>query len=711
MLIDKYKIIKLVRDKKYSPMDAKQLATHFEIAEDDCNEFFEILDTLENSGEIIKIKKDQYAWPRKLNLLIGTLDAKPKGFGFVIPSDEKEKDDIFITEENMGSAMNGDLVVVRLPEKKVKKKKKFAGRLGSGKIVEILRRANETVVGVLKGSKRLNYVVPDNASLFKDIYVSDDDLNGAEFDDKVVVKIIQWPTRHLPPEGEVINVLGREGAPGVDLQSIVHQYKLPTRFNSDIEKEADDISKTIPDDVYEKRVNLKEETIITIDPEDAKDFDDAISLKKSGQNWLLGVHIADVSYYVKPGTLIDDEARIRGTSIYFPGEVIPMLPEKLSNGLCSLKQDEDRLTKSVFLTYDSKGNLLKTEIRNSVIKVTKRFNYKEVTKYLEQIDNDEEPDIDSTLLKLLKNTRALAQILFVKRLGRGSIELDLPDVDLKLNEDGEVIEVEKCVKDVSHSIIEEFMLVANEAVACYAEKKRIPCFYRLHEEPDEDDMREYARFIKGILGKKIDPYNMKHLQEVLEEVNGEYESYAVNIMLLRSFKRAIYSISGRSHYALALENYCHFTSPIRRYPDLVVHRALDAHLDETSKKDGDMSSKEIMRELANHCSVVERRAEDAERDLIKIKLIEHMENRVDEKLDGIITGVEEYGFFVQLEENLLEGLVHVKTLTDDFYDFSREKMTLKASRKKKCYRIGDKVRIKIHKVDKLKKQIDFRVAE
>lgn len=710
----KKNVIKFIRSKKYSSMDSHGLARQFEVDDQGFDEFCKMLNNLEVEGEIIKIKKDQYACPKKLQMVVGTLECKPDGYGFVLPACKDIKNDVFVTVENMGGAMHDDLVVVQLPFKKHVKKKKDgrSHKLGSGKIVDILKRSNDSVIGILKKSRKLNYVVPDNAALVKDIYVVDEDLNGAEIDDKVIVKIIQWPTRHLHPEGEVTKILGKEDDPGVDIQSVIYQFKLPNTFSDDTNREAANVSETISDEEYKNRVDLRKETIITIDPEDAKDFDDAISLKRAGDNWILGVHIADVSYYVKPGTHIDDEARKRGTSVYFPGEVIPMLPEKLSNGICSLKQGEDRLTKTVFFTYDRKGMLLGTEIRNSVICVTKRFSYKEVTQLLEQADKDAGSitSINNDLLDLLLNTRNLAQILFIKRMARGSIELDLPEVDLKLNEDGDIVSVEKCVKDVSHSMIEEFMLAANEAVACYTGKHRLRCFYRLHEEPDEETMQDFAYFIKGLKKKKINPFDRKQLQAILDDVNGEPEAYAVNLMLLRSFKRAIYSTKEHHHYALALEDYTHFTSPIRRYPDLVVHRALDNHFAQMAESDDEMAVKEVYTELANHCSTTERRAEEAEREITKMKLIRHMGDRVLEDMDGIITGVEEYGFFVQLMENLLEGLVHVSTLTDDFYELDKKNMTLIGTRRKKVFRIGDKIKVKICKVDKIKKQVDFKVV-
>ncbi|MGR3179298.1 MAG: ribonuclease R [Candidatus Anammoxibacter sp.] len=708
---DQGAIIKLVHSKRYRPMTASQMAEHFDVSDDEYNGFCDDLAELELNGEIIKIKKDQYAWPKKLGLLVGTLDAKSQGFGFIVPASKDVKQDVYVNEECMGEAMHGDRVIVRLPGRKPGKKKQKR-RSDSGKIVEILQHVNESVIGLLKKSKRLNYVVPDNSALFRDIYVSDDDLNGAEFDDKVVIKITQWPTRHLNPEGVITEILGKEDDPGVDIKSIIYQFKLPNGFDETINKELDAIPDKIPADEYKKREDLRKKTVITIDPEDAKDFDDAVSLRKEGDKWFLGVHIADVSFYVKPGTEIDREAVLRGNSIYFPGEVIPMLPEALSNGICSLKEGVDRLTKSAFLTFDMKGNVLSSELKNTVIHVKKRFNYDEVTHILEgsNEDGDSDKPVGKEILSMLRDMKTLGQILFKNRLARGSIELDLPEVDLKLDDNGYITSVEKCTKDISHSIIEEFMLAANEAAANLAHKNKIPCFYRVHEEPEPDDLRDFAYFIKSLTKKKLNPFDKGQLQSVLDDVRGKPESYAVNLMLLRSFMRAEYSIKQHEHYALAIENYAHFTSPIRRYPDLIVHRALDRYFDKKASTDDSLSDKDVLKELTKHCSFTERRAEEAEREIIKTKLIRHIEDRVDEDFDGVITGVEEYGFFIQLQENLLEGLVHVKTL-DDFYILDKKNMTLKGERKRKTYRIGDKIRVRICRVDKIKKQVDFKVIK
>ena len=713
MLIIEKQVVKFVRSKKYSPMKAEGLAMHFDIEDDEYEDFLSVLLMLERQGEIVKIKKEQYASPGKLGLVVGTLECKPKGFGFVIPAIKSFGDDIYVNEECMGSAMHGDLVVVRLPGKKDSRRKgryRRDVRSESGKIIDIIEHVNSTVIGLLKKSRHLNYVVPDNPSLFKDIYVADEDLDGAEPGDKVIVKIINWPTRHLNPEGLVSDILGKEGDPGVDVKSIICQFKIPTSFSEKIVKELEAIPEKIPEKKYLRRCDLRNETIITIDPDEAKDFDDAVSLKREDNKWVLGVHIADVSHYVKPGSEIDHEAAIRGNSVYLPGEVIPMLPEKLSNNVCSLKEAEDRLTKTVFVTFDSYGKLLHSEIRKTVICTRKRFTYNEVTAILECIESNN-IDVDREILDLIINIKELAELLFKNRMNRGSIELEIPEVDIRLDGEGNVAKVEKCVRDVSHGIIEEFMLVANEIAAECAGKNKLTCFYRVHDEPDEENLRDFASFIKSFKKVKIDPLNKKELQNVLEGVRGRPESYAINLMLLKSLMRAEYTIKQKEHYALSIENYTHFTSPIRRYPDLVIHRSLDGFLDTSGSKEKDSDNSEHLKRLASHCSFTERRAESAEKQVIKDKLIRSLEHRVNEDFDGIITGVEEYGFFVQLQENLLEGLVHVRTLVDDFYIYDKKSATLKGERRRKVFRIGDKVYVRLSNIDKIKKQVDFKVVK
>ncbi|HHT9116592.1 MAG: ribonuclease R [Planctomycetes bacterium] len=706
-MIDLTSIIRFIQNNKYSPMTAAELAEHFEISDAEYRAFCDLLHGLEFSGDVVKIKQKQYADPKKVHLLVGTLDCNPRGFGFVVPVKEDVGEDVYVNEEDMGSAMHGDLVVVRLPTTvQIPKKWKGKRRGASGQIVNVLKRVNELVVGIFEKTKRLRFVAPDEPRLFRDIYVAEEASMDAQPGDKVVVRITEWPSRHLNPEGEITDVLGKEGDHKVDLRSIMYQFKLPHAFGQKVANETKHISHSISQIEIQSRLDLRGKLIITIDPEDAKDFDDAVSLEKDRHgHWQLGVHVADVSYYVKPDTAIDDDARYRGTSVYLPGEVIPMLPEVLSNNLCSLKEGEDRLTKSVFMTIDSKGHLLKSEIRHSVINVSKRLTYNQATAILNKEMTSHIPD---NVAELLKNTAHLAQLLFTNRLERGALELDIPEVSIKLDENGHVKNVEKVERDISHKLIEEFMLLANETVATFMHEKEMPLLCRVHPEPDEEDMREFADFARGLEHTKIDPFKSKQLQGLLDKVRGKPEAYTINLVLLKSMKQAVYKAEGGGHFALAMDHYTHFTSPIRRYPDLIVHRILDQYFS------GDLSSPQMKGAWANclpdwaaHCSMTERRADDAEREITKLKLLRFFEDRIGAILDGVITGVQEYGFFVQLDKYLVEGLVHIRTLSDDIYRVDKKNMALVGTRSKKMYKIGAVVKVKIYKIDLLKREMDF----
>jgi ribonuclease R len=706
-MIDPSAISQFIRSKKYSPMTAAELAEHFKISDIEYQSFCNLLYQLEFSGDIVRIKQKQYADPKKVHLLVGTLDCNPRGFGFVVPVKKEGDKDIYIGEEDMGSAMHGDLVVARIPPTiQIPRKKLERKKSTSGQIVNILKRVNDTVVGTFEKSKRLWFVAPDNPRLFKDVYIAEKGSKGAKPGDKVVVRIIEWPTRHLNPEGEVVEILGKEGDPKVDLRSIVYQFKLPHVFNKESLEETKHIPQSVSREEIQNRLDLRNEPTITIDPESAKDFDDAVSLEKTKHGgWLLGVHIADVTYYVKPNTSIDDEARHRGTSVYLPGEVIPMLPEALSNAICSLREGEDRLTKSVFITLDHKGHIKKAEIKHSVIKVAKRLTYKQAAAIL---NNETTVHLPEDLRNMLHNMAHVAELLFKNRLERGAIELDLPEISLKLDEDGFVKDVEEVERDFSHKLIEEFMLLANETVATFMFEKKMPLLSRVHPEPDEEDMLEFATFIRGLENIKIDPFKSKQLQKVLNKVRGKPEAYTINLVLLKSMKQATYEAGEGRHFALAFDHYTHFTSPIRRYPDLIVHRILDQHFS------GELASPVLqgiwtssLPEWAKHCSVTERRADDAENEINKLKLLRFFEDRVGDVFDGVITGIMEFGFFVQLNKYLLEGLIHIRTLSDDIYQIDKKNMALVGTRRKKMYRIGDTLRVKIYKIDFLKREIDF----
>jgi len=709
-MIDAIKVIHFICGRQYSPMGASELAGHFNIDDSESQQFYTLLKELELKGEIVRIKKEQYANPKKANLLVGVLDGNQKGFGFVVPVKEGVSDDIYVDSEGLGSAMHGDVVVVRLPSQKKKKKGKRQRKKerNVGKIIRVLHRENETVVGTLKKSRHFNYVAPDNSKLPRDIYVSMEDSKDAEHGDKVIARIDQWPTRHLNAEGTIVEILGKDGEPAVDIKSIVHQFKLPFKFNKNTLAEAQEFRQTISPDEIGARLNLRSELIITIDPDDAKDFDDAISLKrdKTG-NWLLGVHIADVSYYVNEDSPIDKEARKRGTSVYLPGTVIPMLPEVLSNGICSLKEGEDRLTKSIFFTYSDDGRLVGSEIRHSVINVTKRLTYHIATKILIERDEDDTDPVTNLLFEASK----LAKMLYKNRMEEGALELNLPEINIRVGKDGKIDTIEKTTRDISHIIIEEFMIAANQAAATFMHRNSLPSVCRSHPEPDEDEMHDFAEFIFNCKNKRIDPFNKKRLQAFLDEISDHPESYIINLMLLRSMKKAEYSTTETSHFALGLEHYAHFTSPIRRYPDLIVHRLLDLFFQgQLKSKNVKASWHEKITGWAKHCSATEKRAQEAEREIIKLKLLRHMEEHADKVMEGIITGIQEYGLFVQIDEFQLDGLIHIRTLTDDFYELDKKKLSLIGTRKGKVYSFGDVVNVKITKIDLLKREVDFVIA-
>ncbi len=689
-------------------MNASELAEHFKIDDSESKQFRTLLRELELKGEIVRIKKEQYTNPKKANLLVGKLDANQRGFGFVVPVKDGISDDIYVDAEGLGSAMHGDIVVVRLPSTKKKKKgkrKKREREKNVGRIIDVLRRENETVVGILKKSRHFNYVAPDNSKLPRDIYVSMEDTKESEHGDKVVVKIDQWPTRHLNAEGTIIEVLGRDGEPAVDIKSIIHQFKLPFKFDKNILAETQDLPLSISPDEITTRLDLRDELIITIDPEDAKDFDDAISLKKDKKgNWLLGVHVADVSYYVEQNTAVDVEARKRGTSVYLPGTVIPMLPEVLSNGICSLKEGEDRLTKGVFFTYAPDGNLLRFEIKHSVINVKKRLTYHNATRILMESDEGD----TSPVTNLLFEASTLAKLLYKKRMKEGALELNLPEINIRVGEDGKIDTIEKVKRDISHIIIEEFMVASNQAVATFMHQNSLPSINRSHPEPDEDEMLDFAEFIFNCKNKRINPFDKKRLQAFLDEISDHPESYIINLMLLRSLRKAEYSTTEESHFALGLEHYAHFTSPIRRYPDLIVHRLLDLFFQgQLKSKRAKATWNEKITGWASHCSATEKRAEEAEREIIKLKLLRHLEEHADKVMEGVITGIQEYGLFVQIDEFQLDGLVHIRTLTDDFYKLDKKKLSLVGDRRGKVYGFGDVVRVKITKIDLLKREVDF----
>jgi ribonuclease R len=604
--------------------------------------------------------------------------------------------------------MNGDRVVVRIshdvPPRHAKGRRARIGHRTEGRVIRILERARDTIVGTLQHSKNFYYVVPDDPRIVHDVYVQRPKDRAVNVGDKVVVRLEAWESRHVNPEGEIIEVLGRSDAPGVDMLSIIRKYNLPTEFPKTVIDEADRIPKSVEQSMLEGREDLRGEFIVTIDPDDARDFDDAIDVEKIDEGWRLGVHIADVSAYVTPNSALDREARRRGNSVYLPDRVIPMLPERLSNGVCSLNPGVNRLTFSVFIEFDKTGRPKHARFARSVIRSAKRLTYREAYAILKSKPNGE-------LSQRLRTAWELASLLRRKRFEHGSLDLDFPEVKVYVDPNGKPIRLERVENDESHQLVEEFMLAANEAVARELRHRSIATIYRVHEDPDPEKLGEYREFILSFGYKVGDLSHRKEVQRFLASIHGKPEEQALKIGLLKSLKRARYAAQPLGHYGLAKANYLHFTSPIRRYADLVVHRTLaERNLSRRSKIDiGQLES------LAQHISDTERNAADAEIESVRMKKLQFFQQQLDERNPQVfraaIMDVRNYGLVIELPDVVVTGLVHISALTDDFYRFDAAQRRLIGRRTNRRYRVGDEIRVFVARVDTFKQQIDFAITD
>jgi ribonuclease R len=663
---------------------------------------------LERAGEIARIRKNRYVLPAEADLVAGKLSIHQAGYGFLTPEKAGEPD-IFIAAENTGTAMHGDRVVARISQDAPYGR--IRGRR-EGRVIRILERAHDTIVGTLQHSRNFYYVVPDDPRLVHDVYVHPKEA-AATVGDKVVVRLEAWESRHVNPEGEIIEVLGSASAPGVDMLSIIRKYHLPTEFPRDVLEQADRISEKIDPRQLEEREDLRKEFTITIDPDDARDFDDAIHVEKiENGGWRLGVHIADVAAYVEPESPLDREARRRGNSVYLPDRVIPMLPERLSNGVCSLNPGVDRLTHSVFIDFDKNGAVKGARFARSLIRSAHRLNYKQAYAILNSPPRDR-------LSERLHVAWELASLLRQKRFAHGSLDLDFPEVKVWLDEPGKPVRLERVENDESHQLIEEFMLAANEAVARELKNRAVPAIYRIHENPDPEKLAEYREFVLSFGYKIGDLTHRAEVQRLLASIRGKPEEQALKIGLLKSLKRARYFPQPLGHYGLAKSNYLHFTSPIRRYADLVVHRALGraGTPRRSSKAFGaapDHSDMSQVASIAEHVSTTERVAADAEIESVRMKKLEFFQRQLDERNPQIfraaIVDVRNYGLSVELPDVLITGLVHISSLSDDFYLFEPSRRQLIGRRARKRFSIGDEVRVFVVRVDAFKRQVDFAIA-
>ena len=630
--------------------------------------------------------------------------ATQRGFGFVRV--ENEEDDIFIPGVHTKGALDGDTVQVLV------KKEGEEGKRREGQVLNILERGNSIIVGTYTRSRNFGFVTPDNQKFTKDIYVAKAESKGAVTGHKVVVEITDYGDEQRKPEGRILEILGHVNDPGVDILSVIKAYGLPEEYPDEVMKQIEDIPDEVEESQKAGRADFRELQTVTIDGEDAKDLDDAITLSKEGNMYHLGVHIADVSQYVTEGSPLDKEALKRGTSIYLVDRVIPMIPHKLSNGICSLNQGVDRLALSCMMDINEKGEIVKHKICESVINVTRRMSYTSVHKIIEEKDEQERKEYEE-LIPMFELMYELAEVLQAKREKRGSIDFDFPEAKIILDEKGKPIDVKEYERTQANRIIEEFMLAANQTVAEEYFWSELPFVYRTHETPDMEKIQNLALFIENFgytLKIKEDEIHPKEIQKLMRAIAGKPEEGLIGRLALRSMKQARYTTDCEGHFGLAMKYYCHFTSPIRRYPDLQIHRiikdSLRGRLGE--KRIGHYT--QILPEVAKHASEMERRADEAERETIKLKKVQYMENHIGETFAGVISGVAEYGFFVELE-NTVEGLVRVTSLTDDFYQYYEETYELVGEATNRRFKLGQQVRVTVDNCDRIMRTIDFTLAD
>ena len=700
------KLLQYMKDEAYKPLTVQELEEAFGISDSsDFKEFVKALVQMEEKGLVVRTRSNRYGLPQKMNLIRGKLTGHAKGFAFVIP-DEPGMDDIFIPPNETNTAMHGDTVLARISSES-------SGQRREGSIIRILERGVQQIVGTYVESKSFGFVIPDDKKFASDIFVPKSASKGAVEGHKVVVKLTTYPEGRKSAEGEVITVLGHKNDPGVDILSVIHKHGLPMAFPDEVLKQANETPDTIDESELANRRDLRNETIVTIDGADAKDLDDAVTVTKlENGNYKLGVHIADVSYYVKEGTPIDLEAEERATSVYLVDRVIPMIPHRLSNGICSLNPQVDRLVLSCNMEINSEGTVVNHEIFQSVIKTTERMTYFDVNKIL--VDKDEETrNRYDSLVPMFELMEELAQVLRDKRMKRGAIDFDFKESKVLVDEESKPTDVVLRERSVAEKLIEEFMLCANETVAEHFHWMEVPFIYRIHEDPKEDKLRRFFEFITNfgyIVKGTANDVHPRALQEIIEEVQGKPEEMVISTVMLRSMQQAKYDPESLGHFGLSTEFYTHFTSPIRRYPDTIVHRLIrtyliEGKLDETTREKWNAR----LPEIAQHSSKMERRAVDAERETDELKKAEYMEDKIGEEYDGIISSVTNFGMFVELP-NTIEGLVHVSYLTDDYYRFDERHFAMIGERTGNVFRIGDEITVRVVKVNKDERSIDFEVV-
>jgi ribonuclease R len=700
------RLLRHMKDEAYKPLTVQELEQAFGIEDSaDFKEFVKALVVMEEKGLVVRTRSNRYGLPEKMNLVRGKLTGHAKGFAFVIP-EEPGMDDIFIPPNETNNAMHGDTVLARITTE-------TSGQRREGTIVRVLERGIQRIVGTYVESKSFGFVLPDDKKFASDIFIPKAASKGAVEGHKVVVHLTGYPEGRKSAEGEIIEILGHKNDPGVDILSVIHKHGLPGPFPEDAIKHANETPDEIDPSEIENRRDLRNEVIVTIDGADAKDLDDAVTVQKlENGNYKLGVHIADVTYYVTEESPIDVEAADRATSVYLVDRVIPMIPHRLSNGICSLNPKVDRLTLSCHMEISPTGEVVGHEIFQSVIKTTERMTYGDVNKIL--VDKDEEVmKRYESLVPMFQMMEQLAAILREKRMNRGAIDFDFKESKVLVDEESKPIDVVLRERSVAERLIEEFMLCANETIAEHFHWLDVPFIYRIHEDPKEEKLQKFFEFITNfgyLVRGSANEVHPRALQQIIEEVQGKPEEMVVSTVMLRSMQQAKYDDKSLGHFGLSTEFYTHFTSPIRRYPDLIVHRLIRTYLIEGKLDDATRAKWDArLPEIAHHSSKMERRAVDAERETDELKKAEYMQDKIGEEYDGIISSVTNFGMFVELP-NTIEGLIHVSYLTDDYYRYDERHFAMIGERTGNVFRIGDEITVRVINVNKEERSIDFEVV-
>jgi len=688
------------------PLAVRELVRRLDLSSEGRKDLKAVLRQLIEAGEVVKIRGARVGLPARMNLTVGRLTCNPAGYGFVVPEKRGAgQGDLYVSAVNLKEALHGDRVVARV--------ERMTPKGAEGRIIRILERGLQRLVGRFESDGRYGgHVVPFDRRVLHELFIPPGDEAGATPGEMVSAEIVRPPTATRNPSGRVLAVLGRLDDPGVDLKVIMAKYDLPEHFSEEVEAEAARVPQAVrPEDIRE-RTDFRGWTTVTVDPETARDHDDAISLDRmSNGNWILAVHIADVAHYVREGSLLDQEAYLRGTSIYFPETVVPMLPHALSSNICSLVEGQDRLTQTVLLEIDPKGQVRRSEFHDGVIRSVARMTYQQVQSI---VDGDAELRARfAHLVPLLENMDQLAKQMRKRRYDRGSLDFDLPEPKLVLGASGQMTGIVATERLDSMRVIEEFMLAANEAVAARLSQAGVSALYRIHEPPDPERVEEFLDLAASFgyrLPEGLEEVRSEDFQLILRQIVGKPEERLISYLLLRTMKLARYHEENLGHFGLATDMYAHFTSPIRRYPDLVVHRSLRA-LRKGRDEAAETQLREALPEMGRHLSEMERRAADAERELVEWKKVRFMADKLGDTFHGYVTGVQTFGLFVELEDIYVQGLVHVSTMTDDYYHFDEKAHTLKGENTKRVYRLGDKVEVQVTRVDLERRQIDFGLVD